>query len=112
MKKDNLLIIIIIVAMLGAAAIIPFATEDTTTFTVRDKERVITGTGENMSSKYLVFTESETFKNSDCMVRGKWNSSDVYSQLQPGTTYTATVYGWRIPFMSSYRNILTVSEKQ
>ena len=86
----------------------PYWTADTATFTVTDKERIVTGSGGSVSSKYLVFTESETFENSDCLVRFKFGSSDLQGHLKEGQTYTAKVYGWRAPFLSMYRNIVSV----
>lgn len=86
-----------------------YQTDELVTFTVTGKERIVeaSGSGESstVSSKYLVFTESETFENTDMRFVGKFNSSDVQGKLIEGGTYTATVYGWRIPWMSLYRNL-------
>jgi hypothetical protein len=82
--------------------------EDTVQFTVTDKERIVTGTGDTLSSKYLVFTEQEVYENSDTLLFFKFSSSDLQGQLKAGDTYTAVVAGWRVPFMSMYRNIITV----
>jgi len=101
-------VLIVAVVVLGAIALLlaPFLTSDTVTITVVDKERIVGRDGE--SSKYLVFTEAEVFENTDCLVLGKFNSSDVYGQLEIGETYRVEVYGWRIPFLSMYRNIVKV----
>jgi hypothetical protein len=56
-----------------------------------------------------VFTEEgEVFENSDTFFYQKWNSSDIYGKLTVGNKYKATVYGWRIPFLSNYRNIIEI----
>lgn len=81
-------------------------TIEVVTATVTDKERITTGSGENMESKYLVFTNRETFENTDSLWHGKFNSSDLQGRLKVGETYRFKVYGWRIGFMSSYRNII------
>lgn len=91
---------------------IAFCTEDTVIATVQEKERVVTGGGETISSKYLIYTSSEVLENTDCLVRGKFNSSDMYSKLKPGSEYEFTVIGWRLPFFSSYRNIIEAREIQ
>lgn len=70
--------------------------------TIVDKERVRNGASE----RYLIFTEGETFKNSDTIWGWKFNSSDLYGRLREGQTCDLTVTGWRLPFFSSYRNIL------
>ena len=80
--------------------------------TVTDKERIYTG-GENGSSKYLVFGDDENgtalvFENTDTFIRGKWDSSNIQGQLKIGERYKITVIGYRIPFFSSYQNIIKV----
>lgn len=80
-------------------------TETTVTFTVDDKERV---TGD--TSKYLVFTKGEVLEVSDALAYLRFNSSDLYGRLTVGKTYRGRVVGWRVPFLSWYRNILTATE--
>lgn len=113
--KDN-------VKIIGCAALLllPFCctalyqhgTSETVRITVKDKERVSysTGSGESkgISSKYLIFTESETFENTDAWFSGKFSSSDLYGKLDKGQSYTVRVYGWRVPLLSWYRNITRI----
>jgi hypothetical protein len=73
---------------------------------VQDKERVVTGSGADQESKYLIFTDQETFENVDSWLALKFNSSDVYGSIVEGSTCEFTVTGWRFPFLSWYRNIL------
>lgn len=101
---------IIIAGLIITSLIFPVATKETVTFTVSDKDRIVTGSGDSVSSKYLIFTNVETFQNSDCMVLGKWNSSDVHGSIKLDTTYEAVVYGYRVPILSWYRNIVSVRE--
>jgi hypothetical protein len=61
--------------------------------------------GQN-KSKYLVFTDSGVFQDTDSFWNLKFNSSDVFGQLAQGKTYTCRVYGFRIPLFSAYPNIL------
>ena len=103
-------VVMVVGLVLGSCAL-PFATQDELSFTVTDKERVVTGSGDSTSSKYLVFTDKEVFENTDCMVLFKFNSSDIYGALDVGKKYRAKVYGWRIPFLSSYRNIISVEKE-
>lgn len=102
--------IVAVVSMLLLGIGFPYWTADTVTITVTDKERVVKRNGNSVSSKYLVFTETETFENTDCLARFKFNSSDVQGRLKTGETYTVDVYGWRIPFLSAYRNIVRVRQ--
>ena len=53
--------IVAVVSMLLLGIGFPYWTADTVTITVTDKERVVKRNGNSVSSKYLVFTETETF---------------------------------------------------
>lgn len=85
------------------------------TITVTDKERIYEGSVGNSSSKYLVFGDDKNgnslvFENTDCFIRGKWNSSNVQGKMKKGNTYKITVIGYRISFFSMYQNIIKVEE--
>ena len=101
----------------GGSAAYQYGTQDQVTFTVTDKERITTGSGENLRSKYIVSTKDqngkiEVFENTDALLQGKFNSSDVQAKLEVGKTYDADVYGWRLPVFSTYRNIVDVEESR
>ncbi|MGD1921891.1 MAG: hypothetical protein ACFCAD_25175 [Pleurocapsa sp.] len=98
----------IIVLPLASVSLIPLTTQDSATFTVQKLERVTNTDGKG--SKYLVFTENETFKNTDELILFKFNSSDVHGMMKEGETYKAEVIGTRVPFLSWYRNIISVEE--
>ena len=59
-------------------------------------------------SKYLIFCQEEVFQNTDEMAYMKFNSSDVYNGIEQGKKYTFQVVGWRYPFLSWYRNIISI----
>jgi hypothetical protein len=61
-------------------------------------------------SRYLVFTDGEVFENTDSLAFWKFDSSDIYGHMAVGKTYRARVAGWRVRFMSMYRNIIEVQE--
>jgi len=93
-----------------------FSFNDTNyTVTITDKERIVEHSGDSISSKYLVFADGENgesyvLENTDCFIRGKWNSSNIQGQLKEGNTYTVTVVGYRVPFLSMYQNIIKVEK--
>lgn len=61
--------------------------------------------------QYLIFLEEgEVLENSDSFFNGKWNSSDVYNRLEEGECYDFGVYGWRVQFLSWYKNVLEYDE--
>jgi hypothetical protein len=78
---------------------------------VTDKDTKISGSGEGMTQKYLIFTEGETFEITDTVLFFRFDSSDTYGQLKRGSSYHVKVAGWRIPFLSCYRNILEVGQR-
>jgi hypothetical protein len=102
------LIIVLVISGLGLHPFWCYATRDSVTFTVSDKERIVESSGEGISSKYLVFSPGETFENTDAWWFLKFNSSDIQGRFQVGRTYTAQVYGWRVQAFSMYRNIISV----
>lgn len=120
-KKKNtktffvaIMIAVILVLSIGYEAIFSF--NDTEyTITVTDKERIYGGSGDTSSSKYLVFGDDDNgnslvFENTDCFIRGKWNSSNIQGQLKEGNTYKVTVVGYRVSFFSMYQNIIKIEE--
>lgn len=119
MKINKFFVIIIMIAVvlgmtIGYQAMFSFNDTDYK-ITVTDKERIYKGSGDTSSSKYLVFGDDENgnalvFENTDCFIRGKWNSSNIQGQLKEGNTYKITVVGYRIPFFSMYQNIIRIEE--
>ncbi len=55
---------------------------------------------------------TEVLQDTDALWQGKWNSSDVYVQLTDAQKnnqhVTLVVTGWRVPFLSMYRDIITI----
>ena len=98
----------IFLLMIGVQAV-KYSTVTDVVVTVTEKERIVESSGKHTTSKYLVFTENEVFENVDDMIPFfKFNSSDIQGKLHVGETYKLTVWGWRINFLSWYRNILNV----
>jgi hypothetical protein len=109
MKKYITGIIVALVILLVPINVwVHFATKETVVGVVlQGKERISDGN----ESKYLVFTDRETFANEDAWLALKFNSSDVYGKLQTGQTCDLKVTGFRIPLFSWYRNILSAECK-
>lgn len=102
-----ILTISLIAIPLAAQPLFQYATQDEVTFTVEKTERVLYGE----SSRYLIFTKDETFENTDSIAFFKFNSSDIYGRIDEGKSYQATVVGRRVPFLSWYRNIISIQEQ-
>ena len=101
--------IVLVVIVLAYPFLLRASVEDGVIINVIKTERVTTKDGDQLNSKYLVFTTNEVFENTDSWVFGKFNSSDLYGKLTPGR-YKVKVCGWRLPYLSSYRNIPKVNK--
>ena len=107
MKSDFLVILtfilIIIMLLLGIASfIMPYFNNEQIEITIKDK--YIKNNKEN--SKYLVVDENNnTYEITDMLFKGKFNSTDIYNQLEIGKTYKIEISGYRIRFLSIYPNI-------
>lgn len=78
---------------------------------VTDKERVCKSDGDGGTDcEYLVFTEAGTFKLTDTVLYGRFNTSDVYGRIQKDKRYDLKVVGWRQGWSSSYPNIIEATE--
>ncbi len=110
MKKDisdyfmmigsGLIIIIIIVLI---CVFISIEYQNPQTYTCEIKEKWVKR--KNDSDTYLVKCNNEVFKIEDLIFKGKFNSSDIYSDLIIGETYKINTTGYRIRFLSNYKNI-------
>lgn len=71
----------------------------------------------NKHDKYLIYTKTDNDKvlvleNTDSLLEWKFNSSDIYGELKSGHKYVFKTYGWRIPILSSYANIVEFKEEK
>lgn len=90
--------------------LITLSSQDDVVITIQDKERIMDRSGSG--SRYLIWSEEgEVFENTDQMLMGKFNSSDLYGKLEKGKTYQCHVSGWRNEFMRWYRNLIRCEEK-
>jgi len=104
--------IVIVLAVLGLIGYptLYYTSTDEVTIKVTEKERVVKGSGDEIESKYMIFTEDEVFENVDDIFFLKFKSSDLNKDLKVDSTYNVKVVGWRIGFLSAYRNIVKIVE--
>lgn len=112
LKTIALTVAILGIIVCGVGCMIGYYKSEWVTITVTEKERVMDRHSQDgsVSSRYLIWSEDETFENTDTLLKGKFNSSDLYGQLKVGNTYDCEVYGWRNGFFSSYRNLVRCKE--
>lgn len=101
--------IVVALIVIAASPIVHFSTMETVlNVEILEKERVVIKDG----SKYLIFTDREVFENVDSLWSLKFDSSDFYRNIRVGQVCTLTVTGFRIPVLSTYRNILDYNCKE
>ena len=110
MQKVTIIAVVLLVIVAVGIEVAMSFNDHTYTITITDKERVNV---EN-DSKYLVFGKTANgeiivLENTDTFIRGKFNSSNIYGQIEIGQTYTFTVIGFRFPLFSTYENIIKIS---
>lgn len=88
---------------------IDYQNKETIEITVKDK--YIKRIGE--SDRYLIVSEAgDTYKISDLLWIGKFNSTDLYNQLDIGKTYKVDISGLRWQFFSMYKNINKIESEE
>lgn len=105
---------------------IPHYSRQEYTVQVTGTERITTGDKDSTSSYYIVFTRDcktgveRAFANKDSIVewfwdRAKFDSSDLQAKLKAAEKdmrcVTIKTYGWRIPLLSSYENIVSIKKQ-
>jgi Protein of unknown function (DUF1523). len=111
LKIKKVLVLVAFISIFVGLELVTHLNRNTYTVTVTEKQIKMY----NDEDKYLVYTKADNgvvyvFENTDSMFEHKYNSSDIYGQITQGNKYRIETYGKRIPFWSSYENILSVSE--
>lgn len=89
----------------ASTAYVAYGTQDSIVATVTGKDRVVS----KEDSKWIVMTDMMSFENIDSIMHMKFNSTDIQGKLVEGQTYLIDYYGFRVPFLNMYPNIIEVS---
>lgn len=95
------LVVIILIPLIIITITLGYQNKQTTTCKIEDKWVK----NYESDSKYLVKCGNEVYEVSDLFFIGKFNSSDIYSNLKKNKIYKITTTGYRFPFLSWYKNI-------
>ena len=118
MKSENgfsdlafvIILTIILITFIGFifyCITVEYQNEETIEITVKDKYIKRSG----KTDLYLIASEEgETYKISDLFFKSKFNSTDLYNQLEIGKKYKVEVTGIRNQFLSMYKNINKIEE--
>ena len=96
------LVIIIVGAIVLKVATIGYSNKEVIAIEVKDKyiKR------DNKSDVYMVVdTDNNTYQITDLFFIGKFNSTDLYNELEIGQAYLVEITGVRNQFLSWYPNI-------
>ena len=96
------LVIIIVGAIVLKVATIGYSNKEIIAIEVKDKyiKR------DNKSDVYMVVdTDNNTYQITDLFFIGKFNSTDLYNELEIGQAYLVEITGVRNQFLSWYPNI-------
>jgi hypothetical protein len=105
----GLIILVILILAIPVMIILPHFLRYSDKITVSEKTVKRYGTGNTSQEKYLIFTtDGRVFENTDSLLEWKFDSSNVYGKLIPHNTYIVESYGWRVPAISAYQNIINV----
>lgn len=103
------LMIILSLGFIFGDTAIRYGNNQTIKITVKDKY-IKNG---SQSGKYLVVdTNNNTYEITDLTFKGKFNSTDIYNQLEIGKTYKVEISGKRIHIFSWYQNINKIIEEE
>lgn len=96
-------ILLLVIAGIAYSFIIYAITINYETITI--KEKWIKYQGDD--AKYLISsTNGQVFQITDTIIKWRWDSSNLYADLEEGDTCKIKSQGWRFPLFSDYKNIL------
>jgi hypothetical protein len=100
-----LVILFVVVAVFGLVYSVGYAFSGGSTHIVVKEKWV---KYHDSDAKYLVSSvDGEVYEITDSWVRMRWDSSDLYAYLQSNMSCNIVYQGWRAPFFSDYKNIIS-----
>jgi competence protein ComGC len=108
-KSRTLIKILSIITIIGVIMLFPHFIRNTYRVTVTHKQIVTRGN----TDMYLIYTETEDgdikiFENTNNFLELKFDSEDLYWSLSVNRKYKITAYGFNLPLLSDYQNIVKV----
>lgn len=102
-------VLIAVVIIFGLFSYFPHFFRSTYIVTIANKQIK----RESNSNKYLIYTEmqdgnTKVFENTDSLLEFKFDSADIYGGLRINRRYEIKTYGFGVPLLSLYQNIVKV----
>lgn len=80
------------------------------TITIKEKYNFASGAGRSLSMKNTVMdSEGRVYAISNSFPLLHFTSAEVMMKIENGKTYTVKGYGWRIPILGMYPNIVRIN---
>lgn len=61
--------------------------------------------------QYRLYTSCGTYVIEDQLTRFNFSSADIYGSIEVGKTYTITSSGYRVPFLSMFKAVNSITAK-
>ena len=100
-----IIVVVIPIIMVTWIGVESYKNPETTIITVKEKYL-------KDGTYMIVDTNNNTYQITDLTLKGKFNSSELYTKLEEGETYEIETTGSRIEWLSCYKNINIIKEVQ
>lgn len=100
------MVVVLVVAALAVGAFGNLHRVEHAGCLVEDKDRAASSSGSSMR----VYTDCGIFGVKDSVWLMRWNSADLYQQIEVGATYDFETSGWRFGLLSWFPNIVSAEE--
>lgn len=102
-------IILLGLGFIFGGTIVKYADNQAIEITIKDK---YVKSGSKSGQYLIVDSNNNTYQVTDLLFKGKFNSTDIYNQLEIGKTYRVEISGKRIHIFSWYQNINKIIEEE
>jgi len=110
MKHKNLLIGAGIAALVSMPLLPHFSRNSFTAEVAKKEFETIEKPGRYIVTAKMNDGSARTLEVSDSLLEWKFDSSGLYKNIEPGKSYNFKVYGWKLPFLPCYENIVAAND--
>lgn len=108
-RTGVIIILIGFIILIGVIMLFPHFIRNTYKVTVTNKLIM----QHNNTDEYFIYTQTEdgtikVFRNANNFLELKFNSKDLFWAMEINRRYEVTAYGFNIPMLSDYQNIVKV----
>jgi hypothetical protein len=99
----------LIVLYLLISIIYVYSTQFEKTITISEKYNIASGAGKGLTINNSVMDEKyNVYKVSNSLYMLHFTSAELMMKIEKGKTYTVKGYGWRVPILGWYPNIVSI----